>query len=98
MGDRSSLRAASGQPASSSLGMGGADLQRRRGAAEPGQSLLDAAAAWHPATEGARPGGLRDAATRRAHSDRVLPVLVLCAHAAVSAAGEVGRGGMILGG
>src|ERR1035438_622794 len=77
--------------------MGGADLQCRRGAAEPGQSLLDASPAGHPATEGARPGGLWNAAARGAYTDCVLSVLVLRAHVALSAAGEVGttEGGFV---
>lgn len=60
------------------FGVGGADLQCVRSAAQSGQSLLDAASAGHIKIEGQGHCGLWSAAVDRAHSGRVLPVLVVC--------------------
>ncbi len=46
VGHRSALHSAGRQPSPRPPGMGGADLQRLRGAAQPDKSILDAAACW----------------------------------------------------
>ena len=54
MGYRSTLRHASRHRPQSSLGLGGADLQRCRSIAQPHQSVLDAAIAGHIGIKSAR--------------------------------------------
>ena len=89
VGHRGALRLAGRQPAPRAPGLGGADLQRRRGAAQPGQPVLDAAAAGHPEDEGARPGWLCRFADDLARPDRFLPVLAVCPVLPVHTADEV---------
>src|SRR5579883_1963021 len=89
MGHRSALCAAGGEPASRTPGMGGADLQRRGGAAQPGEPLLDAAAAGNPEAESPRLGRLHRAANDAAHPHRVFPVLAVRALYGLHSAGAV---------
>src|SRR6185295_6182997 len=68
------------------LGLGGADVQRHRGARESDPSVLDAAARRHSWLEGARHRRLFDAAVRRARAARAAARLVAELHAAVRGA------------
>src|SRR5580692_332412 len=69
--------------------MGGPDLQRIGGAAEPDQPVLHAAATRHPAPARPRSGGLWSAAVAGASPYRVFPMLVLRPASAVCAADEI---------
>ena len=55
--------------------LGGADLQRRRGAAEPHQPVLDAAAPGHTRVTRARHRGLHVPAAAGAHPGRAVPAV-----------------------
>src|SRR5687768_6761258 len=68
MADRSALRARSRQVARRAPRLGGADLQRHRGARQPHSPVLDAAADRHPRLESPRHRRLLDAAVRRARA------------------------------
>ena len=64
-----------GQHLARAPGVGGADLQRRRGPAESDQSFLDAAPHGHPQLPGPGPGRLLHTATPVSHPGGAVPVL-----------------------
>src|SRR6185436_3752586 len=83
---RSALRHAGGERAEGAPGMGGAGLQRGRGAAEPDQSVLDAAAARNSGAESARCRGVHDRAVRSARAAGAVPAVAVRLDAGVFAA------------
>src|SRR5437762_1776969 len=83
MGHRSALSAPGRERAEGEPRLGGADLQRRGGAPEPRQPVLDAAAPRAPGRARTRPRRLRGRAAPRAPAGGVVSDVALRAHAAL---------------
>ena len=73
--DRSAVHARGREDAGGPPRVGGADLQRHRGARQPHSPVLDAAARRHPRPQSPRHRRLLDAPVRRPRSARALPRL-----------------------
>ena len=91
VGDRSALCSAGREHLACSPWLGGTDLQRLRGAAQPHQPVLDAPPARLAPSESARPGRLRSFADDRARAGCLFPLLVLRSHHSLHRSGEVGK-------
>src|SRR6059036_3833262 len=83
MGHRSALSAPGRERAEGEPRLGGADLQRRGGAPEPRQPVLDAAAPRAPGRARPRPRRLRGRAAARAPAGGLVSDVALRAHAAL---------------
>src|ERR1700739_2160424 len=90
MGHRSAVCPAGRDSAPGTSGLGGADLQRVGSAAQSGQSILDVTLSGHIEVEGQGYRRIWSAAVDRAHTGRVLSVLVVCPLYSVCAAHKIG--------